>query len=185
MEQKLQEQLREGETVLWTAAPSFQAMDNTHKKIYLLKVIIMIAASVGFICSYLSYLSASGEPLKIAAFVLVVLLNALILSPEPMDAKKLRNSLYALTDQRLISLVGGNVHSVELLQITQYELAEDADGQVSLLCGVNGVAAKPWQRRVKTIQGTRLNEQKTVCESFVMYGVTEADKLKKLLAKAI
>lgn len=185
MEKKLYDHLIEEEKVLWTGSPEFIAMDKTNKPFILGKAAAVIAVMAAFVVYYMVQVAAGAAEMKISAFVIVAALTALVTLPEILDANKLKKTLYAVTDRRLISIVGSNVESVEYCKIKQYAFEEDADGQVSLLCGERAMASKPRLRRLYTILGTRLTEDKSTCDSFVFYGVPEADKVKKLIAKYI
>jgi len=185
MEKKLNDHLIEGEKILWTGSPDFVALGKTNKPFIVGKAALVILAMAIFLVYYLSQVAAGAAEMKISAFVIVAALTALVVLPEILDANKLKKTIYAVTNRRLISVVSGSVESVEYSKIKEYAFEEDADGQVSLLCGDHAMQSKPRLRRLLTILGTRLSEDKTVCESFVFYGVPEADKVQKLIANYI
>lgn len=185
MEYKLNDYLIEGEKILWTGSPDFVALDKTNKPFIIGKAVAMIVAMAIFLIYYLSQTAAGAAELKFSVFVIVAALAALVVLPEILDANKLKKTIYAVTDRRLISIVSGSVESVEYSKIKEYTFETDKDGQISLLCGERAMSSKPRLRRLLTILGTRLSEDKNVCESFVFYGVPEADKVKKLVAKYI
>lgn len=185
MEQKLVNHLIEGETVLWTGKPEFIVLDKTNRGFILAKTGIVLAAMVMFLVYYLNFVAETGAQLKVSVFFLVAALTALVILPEVLDANKLKKASYAATDRRLIVLIGNNVDSVEFGKIKAYRFSEDADGQISLLCGRRAMDSKPRLRRLYTILGARLTEDKSACDSFVMYGVPEANALEQLLSAKI
>ena len=178
MENRLQNYLIEGEKILWTGAPKFVLLDKTNKPFILAKAAIVVVAIAMFIAYYFSFVSATGGELKLSVFLVCAALAALTISPELLDARKLKNTCYAITDRRLISLIGANVESVEFSKIKTYGFGEDADGQISLLCGERAMAGKPRLRRLYTVLGTRLTEDRTACDSFVFYGIDRLLKRK-------
>ena len=183
MEKKLQDHLIEDEKILWTGSPEFVTLDKTNKPFIVAKAGIVLAAMAIFVAYYISFAAATGTDFKLSVLFIIAALTALVVLPEILDANKLKKCLYAVTDRRLITIVGENMDSVEYCKIKEYAFEEDADGQVSLLCGPRAMSAKPRLRRLNTVLGARLTEDKTTCDSFVMYGIPDADKVKKLIAK--
>lgn len=185
MENKLNEYLLDGEEVLWTGAPKVTLLDKVYKSKYLMKVAIVAALALGVLGFYVYYLSANEMPLKLSFMVIVMGIAAVILAVDVQDVKKLNQALYAVTDQRLIAVVGKTADAVELWKIQEHAFEEDEAGQVSLMCGGEGVQVKPWKRREKTVIGPRYDAKLGICDCFVLYGIPEADKVKALLADKI
>ena len=106
---------------------------------------------------------------------------------EFMDANKLRNkSLYALTDQRMIAVMGMSVEAVDYERLSDYEFVTDEDGHTSLLCGERAREVKPYGRRSATVCGAQNNAETGECHGFAMYGITaEVDNIEKILSQHI
>ena len=181
MEERLRNSLIEGEEILWMGSPKFQTLDRTNRTYIIAKAVLTLASVGVFMVSYLDYAIAGGMGVNVTVPVIVAALTALVLMPEIMDAYKLKKALYAVTNRRIISVVNGTVMSVEYSKIQEYAFAEDTDGQISLLCGNKAMACKPRMRRLYTILGARLTEDKSVCESYVLYAIPENNELKQLL----
>ena len=185
MKEKLNEHLYEGEKLLWCGAPSMKMMDETHKNPYALKAVLSVFAAVAFLMYYMLGVTAGTIQFKAMVIVLLAVLVGVVLAPDWMDVGKLNKAVYGVTDRRLMTLINGNVHSIEFSKIIEYKFDTDQDGQTTLMCGKSGMKARPNRRRLQTIFGTRMTDDGTACDRFVMYGIPEADKVEALMKKYV
>ena len=185
MNDKLKENLQDGEQLLWSGTPAMKMLDETHKNVYAIKAVLTVFGAVAFLMYYMLGVTGGTIPFKAAVLVLLAVLMGVILAPDWMDVGKLNKSVYAVTDRRLLVLVNGAVHAVAYDKIDAYKFDTDADGQISLLCGASGMKVRPARRRLNTIFGLRMSDDGTVCDRFVMYGIPEADKVEKLVKKYV
>ena len=70
-------------------------------------------------------------------------------------------------------------------KVKEYKFAEDADGQVSLVCGCDMMKKSPRGYRASAVFGLRMKADNSECERFVMYAIPEADQVKELVAKLL
>ena len=185
MNEKLNEYLLEGEKLLWTGTPKMKMMDNTHKDAYAGKAVVVVFGAVAFLMYYMLGVTDGTIPFKAAVPALVAVLIGVLLAPDWMDVGKLNKAVYGATDRRLLILVNGAVHAIDYDKIDTYQFDTDKDGQTTLMCGKSGVKVRPTKRRLNTIFGTRMSDDGTVCDRFVMYGIPEADKVEALVKKYI
>lgn len=185
MEQKLYENLKENEKVLWTGKPAFKALGDTHKKFYAAKVVVVLFLTTAFLMYYLMGVKEGTIVFKPAVIVLTAVVAAVPLTLEWLDAKKMSKTIYAITDTRIISIVDGAVHSVEYSKIKEYQFVDDADGQTSLVCGSDMMKKNSRSYRTGAVYGLSMNAENTACERFVLYAIPAADQVKKLIAERI
>ena len=185
MKEKLNEHLYEGEQLLWSGAPSMKMLDATHSAAYGVKTVVSVFAAVAFLLYYMLGVQAGTIHFKPMVIVLLLVLVGVVLAPDWMDVGKLNKAVYGVTDRRLMTLINGNVHSVEFAKITEYKFDTDKDGQVTLMCGKSGMKARPSRRRLQTIFGTRMTDDGTAVDRFVMYGIPEADKVEALMKQYV
>ncbi len=185
MNDKLKEYLQDGEKLLWTGSPKVKLMDETHKNLYAGKAVVTVFAGVAFLMYYMLEVTEGAIPFKAAVLVLLAVLMGVVLAPDWMDVGKLNKTVYGMTDRRLLVLLNGALHSVAYDKIDVYKFDTDEEGQTTLLCGASGVKLRPAKRRLNTIFGTRMTDDGTVCDRFVMYGLPEADKVEALMKKYV
>ena len=182
MEELLNESLREEEKLLWSGRPeAFETLDKTHKVPFIRKGIITALVTIAICVAYVLFAKIENAPLKPAVLVVVAACGIFIILRGLADAAKIRKRvLYAITDKRLIILTDSD-RSVEYSAISVAKLDRDEDGHVSLLCGESAIKAKPWKRRVIVLTGAVTNDTTGMCESFAMYALPDADKVKEIL----
>ena len=185
MNDKLKENLQDGEQLLWSGTPAMKMLDETHKNVYAIKAVLTVFGAVAFLMYYMLGVTAGTIPFKAAVLVLLAVLVGVILAPDRMDVGKLNKAVYGVTDRRLLVLVNNALHAVSFDVIDAYKLDTDAAGQTTLMCGKSGMKTRPSRRRLNTIFGLRMSDDGSVCDRFVMYGLPEADKVEKLLKKYV
>ena len=106
---------------------------------------------------------------------------------EIIDGRKLQNkTIYALTDQRMIALMGMSFEAVDYDRVSDYEFVTDEDGHTSLLCGERAREVKPFSRRTVTVCGAQNNAETGECQGFAMYGVSaEVKSIEKIISRRI
>lgn len=185
METMLRENLRPDETLLWSAKPeAFKTLDATYKTTIIRKsaiILLCIAALLGW---YFTAISGSRHNANIIE-ILACLSPALCMWTDFSDARKLKKQVvYALTDQRLLTVTGKELQALEYNQVSCYDVVTDAAGHASLVCGEEGLNAKENTRREASVTVARTNVDTNLCERFAMYGITEhADEVKKILSQ--
>ena len=188
MEEKLKAKLKDDETLLWTAKPeAFETLDSTHKKHFVMKAILLSVIFLALIAIYIRAALSTHSTIQIPVILIGLAAYAYGLFGEFMDANKLRNkSLYALTDQRMIAVMGMSVEAVDYERLSDYEFVTDEDGHTSLLCGERAREVKPYGRRSATVCGAQNNAETGECHGFAMYGITaEVDNIEKILSQHI
>lgn len=185
MEQKLYENLAKDEQVLWTGKPEFKTLGATHKNFFAGKVVIVAVALIAFFMYYFMGVMAGTIQFKAAVILIMAVIAAVPLLLEWLDAQKMKKTLYAVTDSRLVAMVDSAVHAVTYDKIKAHKFAEDADGQISLVCGCDMMKKSPRSYRASAVFGLRMKADNSECERFVMYAIPEADKVKKLVGKLV
>ena len=188
MEEKLKAKLKDDETLLWTAKPeAFETLDSTHKKHFVMKGILLSVIFLALIAIYIRAALSTHSTIQIPVILIGLAAYAYGLFGEFIDANKLRSkSLYALTDQRMIAVMGMSVEAVDYERLSDYEFVTDEDGHTSLLCGERAREVKPYGRRSATVCGAQNNAETGECHGFAMYGITaEVDNIEKILSQHI
>ena len=187
METLLQSKLKPEETLLWTGTPeAFETLDQTHKSAYIKKCIAVLVAAAAVILWYIHYAASKGHAVSAVVIVLVLLIAVYGVTSDLLDANKLKTkTMYALTDMRLIAVLGGSVEGVEYRNIDQYGFAEDEDGHVSLLCGEMALEESNRLRRTATVRGVCNHADTGRCRSFAMYALSKEDaaEVEKIVSK--
>lgn len=185
MIEKLNEQLQEGEQLLWSGKPAFKALGKTLKGYYLAKTVVVLAALIGFFAYYAKIIAAGQTGFKVSVLVVMGALGGVALAMEWLDVGKMKKTVYGITDRRLIAVVENSVHSVAYDKIKEYKFDTDKDGQVSLLIGKSAMSARAKNHRTNAIFGTRMTDDGSACDRFVFYAIPEADKVEKLMKKYV
>ena len=182
--------LKDDETLLWCAVPeAFETLDKTHKAHFMRKAILVAIGMVAVILLYI--LAAAKNHAAVQPLVIAVLLaaGAYGIFGDILDANKLRKkTVYGLTDQRIIAVMGMSTESVDYERMGKgdYEFVTDEDGHTSLLCGERAREAKPHARRSVTVCGAQNNAETGECHGFGMYGITaEVKAIDAILSKYI
>ena len=188
MEEKLKAKLKDDETLLWTAKPeAFETLDSTHKKHFVMKGILLSVIFLALIAIYIRAALSTHSTIQIPVILIGLAAYAYGLFGEFLDANKLRNkSLYALTDQRMIAVMGMSVEAVDYERLSDYEFVTDEDGHTSLLCGERAREVKPYGRRSATVCGAQNNAETGECHGFAMYGITaEVKNIERIISGRI
>lgn len=182
MEEYLKKELGEDEKLLWSGRPEpFETLDKTNKKAIIVKAVVTGIVVVALCLAYILYASGSGAGVKIGVPVVVVLIGVFVALRPLIDAAKVRKSvMYAVTDKRLL-IVSDCVRSVEYSSINEVRFSTDEDGHNTLLCGEKGVKLKPSAWRVAVLTGVYIDEETGLCDSFVLYAIPDAGKVKDIL----
>ena len=190
MEDILRSKLKDDETLLWCAVPeAFDTLDKTHKAHFVRKAILIAIGAVALIVLYI--LAAAKNHAAVQPLVIAVLLaaGAYGILGDILDANKLRKkTVYGLTDQRIIAVMGMSTEAVDYERMGKgdYEFVTDEDGHTSLLCGERAREAKPHGRRSVTVCGAQNNAETGECHGFGMYGITaEVKAIDAILNKYI
>lgn len=179
MDEKLKEALRENEKLLWTGkTEACELMDKTNKPSFIKKCIIALSVAVALTVGYL--LVAEAQHVKVALIVVFFLAAGIAPFNTVSDGMKVRKLSYAVTDQRLMQ-IGESIKSVEYSAVPACTFKTDDDGHTTLLVGTDAMKEPSHKWRALSVIGTRMDENGTLCESFAMYNIPDADKLKKIL----
>lgn len=188
MEEKLLAKLKDDETLLWSARPeAFETLDKTHKAHFVKKALLIGVIFTAIIIAYIIAALNSHSDIQIAVIVIGIVAALYGIFGDFLDANKLKSkSMYALTDQRMIAMMGMSFEAVDYERISDFDFFTDDDGHVSLLCGERAREAKPFGRRSATVCGAQNNAETGRCEGFAMYGVTaEVDNIREILSQHI
>ena len=188
MEQKLKAKLKDDETLLWSARPeAFETLDKTHKSHFITKASIIAVVFAAIVVVYIKAAINTNSAIQIPV-ILIGLVAALYgIFGEFLDANKLRNkTLYALTDQRIIAMMGMSFEAVDYTRLTDYDFVTDGDGHTTLISGPRVREAKEYSRRSATVCGAQNNAESGICEGYALYGITEHVKtIDKILSAHI
>lgn len=188
MEQKLLAKLKDDETLLWSAKPeAFETLDKTHKAHFVKKAVLIAVIFAAIVIAYVIAAIDNNSTIKIPVIIIGLVAALYGIFGDFLDANKLKNkSMYALTDQRMIAMMGMSFEAVDYERLSDFDFFTDEDGHVSLLCGERAREAKPFGRRSATVCGAQNNTETGVCEGFAMYGVTaEVENIRAILSKRI
>lgn len=188
MEQKLLAKLKDDETLLWSARPeAFETLDKTHKAHFIKKAVLITVIFAAIVIAYVVAAIDTSSEIQIPVIIIALVAALYGIFGDFLDANKLKKkSLYALTDQRLIAMMGMSFEAVDYERLSDFDFFSDEDGHVSLLCGERAREAKPFGRRSATVCGAQNNSETGECEGFAMYGVTaEVENIREILSKHI
>ncbi len=180
MDELIKGSLTQGEEILWSGKPAdFQPMDKTHKSYYIRRSIIVAVVSAALLAAYFYSASATGAGIKwgVVAVLLAVAVYSLV--APIFDIKRLRSCSYVLTNENLFLVTPSDVRSVKLSSIPTARLAKDEDGLSSLLCGPLADKLPAFKRRVATLSGALVDQDSSMCDRFVLYGIGDTESLKK------
>jgi len=188
METMLQQNLRPGETLLWSAKPEeFKTMDAVYRA-PIIKKFVAILLFVTALTGWYLYVVSGSQRHDVGVIELLACVSPfLCVLTDFLDAKKLRNQvIYGLTDQRVLTLNSNQLYSVDYKQINYWDVVTDAAGHASLIFGDRAAKAKDDTMREITIRGVQVNADTDMCESYAMYGVTQdVDKMKAILSEYV
>lgn len=188
MEEKLLTKLKDDETLLWSAKPeAFETLDKTHKAHFMKKAIMIAVFFAAIIVAYIVAALNTHSDIQVAVIIIGLAAALYGIFGDFLDANKLKNkSLYALTDQRMIAMMGMSFEAVDYERVHDFDFFTDEDGHVSLLCGERAREVKPYSRRSITVCGAQNNAETGECQGFAMYGVTaEQENIRKILSQHI
>ena len=133
MEKKLNEYLREGETIRWQGQPAeFPLMDNGSRMQILRKWALTVIIAAGILIAHMQ----SQMPPRMG-LVAVVAACALVVVLTPVVEKSgLMKNRYWITNQRIIHMTkGGMFYYMDLADVDQYEIVTDLSDQETLVLG--------------------------------------------------
>ena len=187
MNDKLNEYLQVGEQLLWSGSPEPIGTLQGLYKSAILRKILMIAAGIVILAGwYISAAVKNGVEVQPIAIIVCALPFLYSIYNDFSDAKTLRERTLYTADSRMITVVDKAVSGVEYDKVEGWKVEADADGVVSLVCGCDALKGKERSRREFAVCGARTNLDTGLCESYVMYGITEeADKIAEIAAKYI
>ncbi|MBE6969000.1 MAG: hypothetical protein E7442_02605 [Ruminococcaceae bacterium] len=177
MENKYNIKLLPEETILWEGNPeAFQTLDVTNKPAFVKKSLITIPIVGAILALYI--LKALTVQIIPIAFLLA--LGGYICCSPILNARKLRNIRYIITNKRILLVTKDRTTSAAYGDIPVANLRSDVDGHTSLLCGESAVNLAPDQWRSYTAIGVRAN-QSGVCDSLVLYAIPDPEKVREIL----
>ena len=181
MTERLKEKLLPGEKVLWSgASEKFETMDHTNKAAYIKRAMIILGTVAALCLLYIVYVTSKGIDLKLGLVAIALGFAVLGSANFYFDAKKLGRAFYAVTDQRVISIID-MPKSLERAKIRDVEMKTDEDGHVSLLFGKKVIDSKSHQWRTYALLDPYIGEESGKCERFALYAIPDAENLKKIL----
>lgn len=188
MEEKLKAKLKDDETLLWSAKPeAFEILDKTHKAHFVQKAILITVVFLAIVAVYIYMAIDTSSAIQIPVIIIGLVAALYGMFGEFLDGRKLQNkTLYALTDQRMIAMMGMSFEAVDYERLSDYEFVTDEDGHTTLLCGERAREVKPYSRRTVTVCGAQNNAETGECQGFAMYGITdEVKNIEKIISGRI
>lgn len=185
MNDKIKEELQQGEKLLWTGkTEAFEILDTTYKKHIIQKAVLIIGIVAVLCIVYVLYASSNAIEIKYA-LIWIALICALMGAVSSFtEGKKLKQASYAITDRRIISFIGVP-KSLEFSHINCVDFKTDSDGHTSVLFGNTAIKAKAHQRRTLALLDPYIDEESGKCSRFVMYAVPDVEGIKNILGKYI
>lgn len=133
MEKKLNEYLREGETIRWQGQPAeFPLMDNGSRMQILRKWALTVIIAAGILIAHMQSQMPPrmGLVAVVAACALVVVLTPVV------EKSSVMKNRYWITNQRIIHMTkGGMFYYMDLADVDQYEIVTDLSDQETLVLG--------------------------------------------------
>ena len=184
MEEKLKSALHEGEKLRWWgSAEEFDTFDKTNKPAFIRKAAVSLGIVLALIIAYVCVVPAES----VKPVLILVLLAFGLIGPGNVlaDAAKLKNRVsYAVTDQRLFQILD-SAKGIAYTDIDSVTFKTDGDGHTSLLCGSDAIRAPAAKWRELAVVGARVNNDTRRVESFVMYAIKDAEKVKALVSEYV
>ena len=186
MEQKLLSLLDTEEKLLWSGVPEpFEMMGAAYKSKLIRKFLLTAAGIIGLSAWYITAALKNGVAVQPIAIIICALPFLYSIYNDFSDVKKLKGkTIYAMTDRRMITVVDKAASYIEYGKVRGWKLEADDDGVMSFVCGDDALKAKAVSRRAAAVCGAHTNIDTDLCESYVMYGITQdADKIEKIAAQ--
>lgn len=183
MEQKLQTTLKDNEKVLWFGRPTksklFQSPDRISQYVAWGVMILMTILAFGV---FLPYALSVGKSTGIILIGLVPMLFVpLAVAIRPYLDKKIleQNTIYAITDQRIIAVVKDNVMTMSRAQPLNNTI-ESRDGNSGNIC-FNAAIGKPEKNsRANAVLGFKRGNDSVA--GLLFFHVSNPDEIVKALA---
>jgi len=181
MQDKLKEELYPEEKLLWSGAiEGFETMDKTNKAAYIKRAVLLCSVVAALCIIYVVYATSKGIDLKLGLIAIAAVLAVIGSLNFYSQAAKLRKMVYAITDQRIISIADVPKY-VERKTVKDVELKMDDDGHMSLLFGKKVIESKSHQWRTYALLDPYVDTETGTCERFALYAVPDAESIKKVL----
>lgn len=133
MEMKLNEYLREGETIRWQGQPvNFPLMDNGSKMQILRKWALTVIIAAGALIAHMQ----SQMPPRMGLVVVVVACAMVAMLTPVAEKSSLMKNRYWITNQRIIHMTKDGVfYYMDLADVDRYEIVTDLSDQETLVLG--------------------------------------------------
>ena len=179
MEETLQASLNNGEKILWrSGTEAFETLDKTNKPAFIRNG--LIGGFIAIVIAIAMIATGGFDRKTLLIIVITFLLCAIPTINTLSDASKLRKIEYIATTERLIVL-RDSVQSAFYSQIQAAAFREDEDGHVSLLCGPDGLKAKPQKFREICVVGNSSSDSGAGCVRFCFYAPKDRAALQNIL----
>lgn len=180
MEKRLQAALLEGERVRWSGRPAqFRLMHSTYRSAvvltWLMSVCVVLLVAY-FLAPYYWSHTLSGD-LLLAALVMVFMPAMLSVRPL-LDKRTLeKETVYAVTDRRVLAIVKDEVMAMPLEGLTA--VAKGWDGTCANLCFGKAAEIPEYKSRVYAMSGVR--EYTDELDGILFYHVDRPEQLIRCL----
>lgn len=180
---KLNSKLQPTEELLWYGRPeAFEFKDKTHTGPLKAKAIKTILVGIVVILGYIMAAINYQADIKLPFIAILAAFVAFILLDNQREAKKLQTKvMYGLTNERMLTVVGDCVFSVDYSAIHGFKFVTDEDGHTSLLVGKTAMHQPAHMWRTATVIGTTLNQETGVCDNYAMYALPEVEPVKAIM----
>lgn len=176
MEKRLQAALPEGEQVRWSGRPTrFRLMESTYRSAVVLTWLmsVCVVVLVGYFLAPYYWKHALTGDMLLAALVMVFMPAMLSVRPL-LDKRTLENeTIYAVTDRRVIAIVKDEVMSMPLEGLTA--VVKGWDGGCANLCFGKAAQIPEYKSRVYAISGVR--EYRDELDGILFYHVEAPEQL--------
>lgn len=183
--EEIKKKLEPGEEILWTGKPEeFEFLDVQYKRPFFIKIAICSVLDILLIALYSTMALKSGGKINVLILAVINAIFIAIVLSSLVDAKKIRNSFYCITNKRILQMTD-TIKETRYENITDYGIKKDAAGMSSILVGKKALRtpAKLW--RSLSVAPVLMELGTTEIRSSIIYGIPEEGKIAEILQKNI
>lgn len=181
--ERIAKHLNDGECLLWDGVPeNFEIMDTVHKKNIITKIVICSVIDIALIALYTGYALKQGIKINVPVLLIINVCCLYAALGFLIDAKKIRASMYCITDQRILHIFEDSiVKEIPFDKIKEFRLEKDDAGISTLLIGKKASRLRTAKQISYAMAPAHSDDKTGETYMAVFYAVPEAGKVEKLL----
>lgn len=184
MEEKLKAYLDKDEKLLWCGKPAaYETMDAVYKPAFVKSCVWGALTFVILSALYLLGLSKYSAGVKVWLFAVFAMVAVFKPLSYFTDAAKLRKSVYAVTDKRLL-IINEDVRELALSMLKSAAVKTDEAGNSTLLCGESSLKLKATKWR-EAARFARFDAEHEDENRYAFYAVEDVEGLKAALSEYV